>query len=117
MTATEKVLTAALKDIDTALHTIDIRSASRSPKEYSIVKANYFYDKVGENIKEWLAKIDQMIEANNVIMRIRVVVTAAYLRNIATNWYEADKTNINQYLNKNNISFISQIKVWFTSDA
>ncbi len=63
----EKALVAALKDIDTALYTIGAGLASRPPREYRIVKANYFYDKAEKDIEEWLVEIDWMIEANNVV--------------------------------------------------
>ena len=52
MTATEKALAAALKDIGTALYTISVGLASESPREYSIAKANYFYGKAGEDVEE-----------------------------------------------------------------
>ena len=52
MTVTEKTLTAALKDIGTTLHTIGAGSTLGSPREYSIAKANYFYGKVGEDVKK-----------------------------------------------------------------
>ncbi len=52
------------------------------PREYSITKANYFYGKVGEDVKEWLAEIDWMIEANNVTDRRRVAVAAVHLRDV-----------------------------------
>jgi len=66
MTATEKALAAALKDIGIALYTIGAGPAPRPAREYSMVKANYFYGKAGEDVEEWLAKIDRMIEINNV---------------------------------------------------
>ena len=94
MTATEKALAAVLKDIGTALHTIGARPAPEPAREYSTVKANYYYGKVGEDVEEWLAEIDRMIEANNVADRRRVVVAAAHLRNAAAEWYKADKVNI-----------------------
>ena len=52
ITITEKTLAAILKDISTILHMIRVESASGSFKEYSIVKANYYYSKVGEEIKK-----------------------------------------------------------------
>ncbi len=58
MTVTEKALAAVLKDIGTALHIIGAGSASGLAREYSIAKANYFYGKAGEDIEEWLAKIN-----------------------------------------------------------
>ena len=58
MTATEKALAAALKDIGTALHTIGVGPASGSAREYSTAKANYYYGKAGEDIEKWLAEID-----------------------------------------------------------
>ena len=58
MTATEKALAAALKNIGTALHTIGAGPAPEPAKEYSIAKANYYYDKVGEDVEEWLTEID-----------------------------------------------------------
>ena len=47
-----------------------------------------------------------MIKANNVTNERRVAVTAAYLRDAAAEWYEADKANIIQYTNNNIRSFI-----------
>ena len=117
MTATEKVLAAVLKDIDTAFHTIGVGSAPGLSREYSTAKANYYYGKAGENVEEWLAKIDQMIEANNVTDRRRVAVAAAHLRDAAAKWYETDKANINRYTNNNVKSFIKRIRAQFTSDA
>jgi len=55
-------------------------------------------------------KIDQMIEVNNMTDGRRVIVAAAYLRDVTANWYEADKGNINQYTNNNTGSFIRRIK-------
>ncbi len=83
MLVIEKALAAILKDIGTALHIIGAGSASGSPREYSTAKANYFYGKAGENIEEWLAKIDRMIDVNNVADERRVAVTAVYLRDTA----------------------------------
>jgi len=48
----------ALKDISTALHIIGAELASGSLKEYSTAKANFFYSKAGEDVEEWLAKIN-----------------------------------------------------------
>ncbi len=45
MTATEKVLAAALKDIGNILNVLGVGSAPESSREYSIAKSNYFYDK------------------------------------------------------------------------
>ncbi len=103
---TEKALAAALKDIGTVLHTIGIRLASGPARKYSMAKANYFYGKAGEDIEEWLAEIDQMIEANNVADERRVAVAAVHLRDAAAEWYETDKVNINWYTNNNARSFI-----------
>jgi len=83
MTATEKALAAILKDIGTALHTIGAGPAPGLAREYSTAKANYYYGKVEEDVEEWLAKIDRMIEANNVADRRRVAVAAAHLRDAA----------------------------------
>ncbi len=83
MIATEKALAATLKDIGTALHIIDAGLALGSPKEYNIAKANYFYGKAGENVKEWLVEIDRMIEVNNMADGIRVAVAATHLRDVA----------------------------------
>ncbi len=52
MSIIEKALAAVLKDIGTILHTIDTGPASGSLREYSTAKANYFYGKAGEDIKE-----------------------------------------------------------------
>ena len=95
MTVTEKALAAVLKDIGTALHTIGAGPAPEPAREYSIAKANYYYSKAGEDVEEWLAEIDQMIEANNVADGRRVAVAAAHLRDVAAEWYETDKVNIN----------------------
>ncbi len=58
MTATEKALAAALKDIGTALHTIGAGPAPGPAREYSTAKANYYYGKAEEDIEEWLTKLD-----------------------------------------------------------
>ena len=94
MTVTEKALAAALKDIGTALHTIGAGSVSGPAREYSTAKANYYYSKAGEDVEEWLAEIDRIIEANNVADGRRVVVTAAHLRDAVAEWYETDRANI-----------------------
>ena len=94
MTATEKALAAALKDIGTALYTIGAGLAPGPPREYSTAKANYYYGKAGEDIEEWFAELDRMIEANNVADGRRVAVAAAHLRDTAAEWYETDKANI-----------------------
>ena len=52
-----------------------------------------------------------MIEANNVVIERRVAVAAAHLKNVAADWYKADKANIVQYADENTGSFIRQIKV------
>jgi len=52
MTATEKALAAALKDIGIALHMIGAGPASGPAREYSMAKANYFYGKAGEDVEE-----------------------------------------------------------------
>ncbi len=106
MTTTEKALAAALKDISITLHTIGAGPAPGSAREYSIVKANYYYGKAGEDVEEWLAEIDQMIEANNVADGRRVAVTATHLRDTAVEWYETDKANITRYTDNNARSFI-----------
>ncbi len=82
--ATEKALAAVLKDISTAFHMIGAGPALRPPREYSTAKANYFYDKAEEDVEGWLVEIDRIIEANNVADRRRVVVAAAYLRDMVT---------------------------------
>ncbi len=51
-----------------------------------------------------------MIKANNVIIRRRVIVAVAYLRNTIADWYEVNKTNINQYADRIGESFIWWIK-------
>src|SRR6266540_351509 len=106
MTATEKALAAALKDIRTALHTIGAGTGPAPPREYSTAKANYYYGKAGEDIEEWLAELDRMIEANNVADGRKVAVAAAHLRDAAAEWYETDKANINRYTDNNAGSFI-----------
>src|SRR6266508_735695 len=58
-----------------------------------------------------------MIEANNVADGRKVAVAAAHLRDAAAEWYEADKANINRYINNNSGSFIRRIRARFTSDA
>ncbi len=58
MSATEKALAAALKDIGTAFYTIGVGLILGPPREYSMAKANYFYGKVGKDIEEWLVEID-----------------------------------------------------------
>ncbi len=83
MIITENVLTATLKDIGNVLNMIDAELAAGSQKEYSTTKSNYFYDKAGEDIEEWLTEIDQILEANNVIDGRRVAVVAAHLRDAA----------------------------------
>ena len=106
-----------MKDIDTVFHTIGAGPASGPAREYSTAKANYYYGKAGEDVEEWLAEIDRIIEANNVANRRRVAVAAAYLKDTAAEWYEADKANINRYVDNNAGSFIRRIRAWFTSDA
>src|SRR6266542_3401413 len=110
MTATEKALAAALKDIGTALHTIGAGPVPGPPREYSTAKANYYYGKAGEDVEEWLAELDRMIEANNVADGRKVAVAAAHLRDAAAEWYEADKANINRYTDNNAGSFIRRIR-------
>ena len=58
MSVTEKALAATLKDIGITLYIIGVGSALGPPRKYSIVKANYFYDKAEKDVEEWLAKID-----------------------------------------------------------
>ena len=74
MTATEKAFATTLKNIGTALYTISMGLASGLSREYSTAKANYYYDKAGKDVEEWLAEIDQIIEANNVADERRVAV-------------------------------------------
>ncbi len=82
MSTTEKALAAVLKNIGNALNILDVESASGSQRKYSIAKSNYFYSKAREDIEEWLAKIDQMLEANNVANGRRVAVATTYLRDV-----------------------------------
>jgi len=110
MTATEKALAAALKDIGTALHTIGAGLVPGPAREYSVAKVNYYYGKAGEDVEEWLTKIDRMIEANNMADRRRVAVAAAHLRDAAAEWYESDRANINRYTDNNVGSFIRRIR-------
>src|SRR6266498_1698337 len=117
MTATEKALAAALKDIGTALHTIGAGPGPAPAREYSTAKANYYYGKAGEDIEEWLAELDRMIEVNNVADGRRVAVAAAHLRDAAAEWYETDKANIIRYTDNNAGSFIRRIRAQFISDA
>src|SRR6266542_3744573 len=117
MTATEKALAAALKDIGTALHTIGAGPGPAPAREYSTAKANYYYGKAEEDIEEWLAELDRMIEANNVADGRKVAVAAAHLRDAAAEWYETDKANITRYTDNNARSFIRRIRARFTSDA
>ena len=114
---TEKALAAALKDIGIVLHTIGAGLASEPAREYSTAKANYYYGKAGEDVEEWFAEINQMIEANNVADGRRVAVAAAYLRDAVAEWYKTDKVNITRYTDNNPRSFIRRIRAQFTSDA
>ncbi len=111
------LLAATLKDIGNTLNVLGAGPASGLQREYSIAKSNYFYSKTGEDIEEWLAKMDWMLAANNVIDRRRVAVAAAHLRDVAADWYEANKVNINWYIDNNAGSFIKWIKARFTLDA
>ncbi len=52
MSVIEKALAATLKNIGTTLYIIGVGSTLGSSWEYSIIKANYFYDKVGKDIEE-----------------------------------------------------------------
>jgi len=52
MLITEKALAITLKDIGTAFHTIGAGLAPELSRKYSTVKANYFYSKAGEDVKE-----------------------------------------------------------------
>src|SRR6266540_4272424 len=110
MTATEKALAAALKDIGNTLHTIGAGPGPVLAREYSTAKANYYYGKAGEDIEEWLAELDRMIEANNIADGRKVAVAAAHLRDAAAEWYETDKVNINRYTDNNARSFIRRIR-------
>src|SRR6266511_3818474 len=58
-----------------------------------------------------------MIEANNVADGRKVAVAAAHLKDVAAEWYEADKANITRYTDNNARSFIRRIRARFTSDA
>ncbi len=82
-----------------------------------MAKFNYFYDKVGEDVKEWLAKIDWILKANNVADRRRVAVAVSHLRDTVVDWFKVDKVNINWYTDNNPESFIRRIKAKFTSDT
>ncbi len=81
MLTIEKVLAVTFKDIGTAFHTIDVQLASRFSREYSIAKVNYYYDKIKKDIEEWLAEINQIIEANNMT---RVLISFV---NTELNWW------------------------------
>ena len=126
MTATEKALAAILKNIGNVLNVLSAGSASELQWKYSIAKSNYFYGKAGEDVKEWLIEIDRMLEANNVTdgrkvvvkreFMLEVMVAAIHLKDVVADWFEADKGNINQYVDNNAESFIRWIKVRFTSD-
>ncbi len=85
---------------------LDAGPASQSQWEYSTAKSNYFYSKVGENVKKWLAEIDHILAANNVTNGRKVAVVATYLRDAMADWLEVNKANINWYINNNVRSFI-----------
>ena len=55
-----------------------------------------------------------MIEANNIADGRRVAVTAAHLRDVVVDWYEADKLNVTRYDENNAGSFTRRIKDQFT---
>ena len=82
MMTIEKALAATLKDIGTALHTIGVGLVPGLPREYNTAKANYFYSKTEKDVKEQLAEINRMIEANNITNGRKVVVAATYLRDV-----------------------------------
>ncbi len=48
ITATEKAFAAAFKNIGNVLNVLGIGSVLESQREYSIVKFNYFYGKIGD---------------------------------------------------------------------
>ncbi len=83
MIVTEKALIAVFKNISITLHTIGTKLASGFFKKYSIIKANYYYKKVEENIKKWLLEINYMIKTNNIVAKRRVIVIVTYFRNVA----------------------------------
>jgi len=58
MSVTEKALAATLKVICMTRYIRGVGSALGPPRKYSIVKANYFYDKAEKDVEELLAKID-----------------------------------------------------------
>ena len=111
------MLATVLKDIGNTFNVLGVELASGSQREYSIAKSNYFYEKAGKDIEEWLAKMNRMLEANNVADRRRVAVAVTHLRDVMADWFEVDKANINWYINNDIRSFIRRIKVQFTSDA
>ncbi len=82
-----------------------------------MVKINYYYGKAREDVEKWLAEINQIIKTNNMIVERKITVVAAYLRDIAANWYKVNKNNIIQYADEVEGSFIKWIKVRFISDV
>lgn len=70
--------------------------------ERNHIKLEIFRGTEDEDPIEWVESFERACEANNIQNDRKVVIAAAYLKDIAGSWYEREKNNINAWNQQNN---------------
>src|SRR5581483_5634049 len=65
--------------------------------ERNLVKIPFFKGNDDEDLIEWLEFVERAFEANSVQDNRKIAVAAAHLKDMAGDWYERDRNNINQW--------------------
>ena len=65
--------------------------------ERNHVKIQFFRGNDDEDPIEWIESFERACEANNIQDNRKVAIAAAYLKDMAGDWYERDRNNINQW--------------------
>jgi len=75
--------------------TKELKELAREKVE-NIAKIREFSGRDNEEPMEWIKEFNRVAEANNWKNERRIVIAAVHLREIAMEWYEQDKRNIQQ---------------------
>ena len=93
----------------------DILRELLNGKTENIAKVRNFYGKDDEEPTEWIKEFNRTAEANNWKNGKRIAIAATHLREIAMEWYEQDKENIQRWDKQgNNDSFEERFIERFT---
>ena len=85
-------------------------------KVENIAKIREFSGRDNEEPTEWIKEFNRVAEANNWKNERRIVIAAVHLREIAMEWYEQDKRNIQRWNTQgNNDSFEERFVERFTT--